>query len=60
MQLLDVDVPTWIRDKKLKFDKPYYHSKRIGDFERLKLMISNPAPLRIRNVYFDLESIKRV
>ncbi len=60
MQLHKLKIPDWIRDKRLNFDKPFYYSKRIEDIDKLKLIISNPAPFRIRNVYFDLESIKRV
>jgi hypothetical protein len=43
-----------------KAKKPYYHSKRITDFEKIRLMYISPAPFRQRNVYFDLESISRV
>ena len=60
LQVHDIKVPDWIRDEKLKFDKPYYHSKRISDFEKLKLQYSNPSPFRIRNVYFDLDGIERI
>jgi len=60
LQLHDIEVPSWLRNDKLKFEKPYYHSKRISDFEKIRLLYSNPAPFRARNVYFQLEGIKRV
>lgn len=60
LQIHDIKVPDWIRDKRLIFDKPYYHSKRICDFEKVRLQYTNPAPFRTRNVYFDMEGIKRV
>lgn len=60
LQVHDIEVPQWIRDEKLRFDKPYYHSRRISDFEKLKLQYTNPSPFRARNVYFDLEGIKRI
>ncbi|QGG48347.1 hypothetical protein FTV88_2249 [Heliorestis convoluta] len=60
MQILDLEVPGWIRDKKLTFQKPYYHPKRMSDFEKFKLTYTNPAPFKARNVYFDLEGIKRI
>lgn len=60
LQIHDIEVPDWIRDEKLKFDKPYYHSKRISDFEKFKLQYTNPSPFRARNVYFKLEGIERV
>jgi hypothetical protein len=60
LQIHDIEVPDWIRDQKLNFDKPYYHSKRISDFEKFKLQYTSPSPFRIRNVYFDLEGIKRI
>lgn len=60
LQMKNFEVPDWIRDSKLEFKKPYYHSKHIDDFERLRLLYSSPAPFRVRNVYFDLEGIKRV
>ena len=38
LQMHNIKVPNWIRNEKLQFDKPYYHSKRISDFEKLKLL----------------------
>ena len=60
LQSHDIDVPAWLRDEKLSFDKPYYHSKRISDFGKIKLQYSSPSPFRTRNVYFDLDGINRV
>ena len=60
LQLHDIEVPKWLRDEKLSFDKPYYHSKRISDFEKVKLQYTNPSSLKTRNVYFDLDGINRV
>lgn len=60
LQLHHLEVPDWIRNEKLRFKKPYYHSKRISDFEKVKLQFSNPSPFRVRNVYFDLDGISRV
>jgi hypothetical protein len=60
LQIHDIEVPDWIRDEKLEFDKPYYHSRRISDFEKFKLQYTNPSPFRMRNVYFDLEGIERI
>jgi len=57
LQLHGFEVPNWLRDEKLRFEKPYYHSKRISDFDKVN---TNPAPFRARNVYFELEGIKRV
>lgn len=60
LQINNIDVPEWLRSEKLMFDKPYYHSRRISDFEKFKLQYTNPSPFRIRNVYFDLDGIERV
>jgi hypothetical protein len=60
MQINDFKVPDWLRDERLSFDRPYYHSRRISDFDKIKLLYSSPAPFRARNVCFDLEGIKRV
>lgn len=60
LQIHDIEVPNWLRDKRLQFDIPYYHSKRISDFEKLKLQYTNPSPFKIRNVYFDLDGIGRI
>ena len=60
IQLQGIEVPYWIRNENLGFEKPYYHSKRISDFEKVRLIYANPAPFRVRNVYFDLEGIGRV
>ncbi len=60
LQVYGIEVPNWIRDEKLIFDKPYYHSRRISDFHKFKLLYTVPAPFRIRNVYFDLSGIQRI
>ena len=60
LQLKDIELPLWLRDERLRFKKPYFHPKRISDFEKVKLQYSNPAPFRMRNVYFDLEGIGRI
>ena len=60
LQIHDIGVPNWLRNKKLRFDRPYYHSRRISDFDKVRLLYTNPAPFRARNVYFDLEGIQRV
>ncbi|WP_300379355.1 hypothetical protein [Clostridium sp.] len=59
-QLHNLDVPNWIRNEKLSFPKAYYYSKRLTDFEKVRLLFANPSPFRLRNVYFDLNSIVRV
>ncbi|MBS4026328.1 MAG: hypothetical protein KGZ96_11715 [Clostridia bacterium] len=59
-QLHNIDVPKWLRNEKLAFNKPYFYSKRISDFEKIHLMYSNPAPFRQRNAYYDLTSISRI
>lgn len=60
LQIHEIEVPHWIRDEKLRFEKPYYYSTRISDFEKVRLQYSNPAPFRVRNVYYDLQGIQRV
>lgn len=60
LQIHHIEVPSWLRDNRLIFDRPYYHSRRISDFDKLKLQYTNPAPFKARNVYFDLEGIGRV
>lgn len=60
LQLYKMDVPTWLRNEALCFDKPYFHSKRISNFDRVKLQYTVPGPFRRRNVYMDLEGIKRI
>lgn len=59
-QIHEFKIPKWIRDGRLQFDKPYYHSKRINDFEKFKLQVESPSPFRRRNTYFGLDSITRV
>lgn len=60
LQLQNIEIPQWIRDNKLKFDKPHYVSERLNNFDKIRLQYTNPAPFRARNVYFDLDSIVRV
>jgi hypothetical protein len=60
LQVHGMEAPDWLRDERLCFEKPYYCSKRLSDFEKVRLIYTNPAPFRARNVYFDLEGIKRV
>lgn len=55
-----MEVPSWLRDDKLMFSKPYYHPKRLTDFEKLKLQYTSPSPFRTKNVYFDIKGIERV
>lgn len=59
-QIHELEIPKWIRDERLQFKRPYYHVKRINDFDKFKLQIENPSPFRRRNTYFDLDSIVRV
>ena len=59
-QVNEIDIPKWIRDKRLAFDAPYYYSKRLTDFEKVKLQFTNPGPFRRRNVYFELDGLQRV
>lgn len=60
LQIHGLPVPDWLRDERLVFDTPYYHSKRISDFGKIRLQYELPAPFKIRNVYFDLSGIQRV
>lgn len=60
LQIHDMEVPNWLRDEILQFDRPYYHSRRLSDFQKLKLQYTNPSPFKRRNVYFDLEGIERI
>ena len=59
-QIHELEIPKQIRDDRLQFDTPYYHTKRINDFEKFKLQIESPSPFRRRNTYFDLDGIIRV
>ena len=60
LQLEGMEVPHWLRDKRLVFERPYFHPKRIDDIGKVKLQYTNPAPFRTRNVYFDLDGLKRI
>lgn len=60
LQISGIEVPNWIRNERLKFDKPYYHSRRLTSFDKFKLLYSSPAPFSARNVFFDIDGIKRV
>lgn len=60
LQLHNIEVPVWLRDERLRFEKPYFHSKRLTDFEKVKLQYINPSPFKVRNVYFDLHAIERI
>lgn len=60
LQLSGLEVPQWIRDKRLSFERPYYYPTRLSDFEKFRLQYTNPAPFKARNVYFDLDGIERV
>jgi len=60
LQMHGLEIPKWIRDERLQFNRPYYHPKRINDFDKFKRQYTNPSPFRIRNTYFDLDAIDRV
>lgn len=59
-QIHEFEIPNWIRDERLEFHRPYYHTKRISDFDKFKLQVESPSPFKRRNTYFDLDSIVRV
>jgi len=60
LQLHRITVPSWLRDDKLTFETPYYYSKRLTDFEKFRLIYTSPGPFRRRNVFFELEGLRRV
>lgn len=60
LQAQHIVVPLWLRHPRLSMKYPYYHQKRLSDFEKIRLIYTAPAPFRNRNVYFDLDAIKRV
>ncbi|MEJ6951708.1 hypothetical protein [Natronospora cellulosivora (SeqCode)] len=60
LQLHKIEVPSWLRDERLSFEKPYFYPKRLSDFEKVKLQYVNPSPFKARNVYFDLHGIERI
>lgn len=60
LQFHGLEVPDWIRDERLSFEKPYFLSRRISDFDKVRLQFTNPGPFRARNVYFDLHGIERI
>lgn len=59
-QIHEFEMPKWIRNERLQFDRPYFHLKRINDFDKFKLQVDNPSPFRRRNTYFDLDAIVRI
>ena len=60
LQKKSLPVPTWLRDQRLAFAKPFYYSTRISDFEKVRLLFTSPGPFQARNVFFDLAGISRV
>lgn len=60
LQLAKLDVPNWIRAEAFCFDQPYFHSKRLSDFEKVKIQYTVPGPFRARNVYIDPDGLMRV
>lgn len=60
LQIHAIEVPGWLRDNRLAFKYPYYHSKRLTDFEKFKLLYSSTGPFARRNVYFDLKGVERI
>ena len=60
LQLSQLAVPNWIRDRFFCFDQPYFHSKRLSDFEKVKIQYTVPGPFKARQVYIDPDGLKRV
>lgn len=60
LQLSQLAVPNWIRDRVFCFDQPYFHSKRLSDFEKVKIQYTVPDPFWARQVYLDPDGLKRV
>lgn len=44
LQLLQIPVPNWIRDRAFCFDEPYFHSRHLSDFDKVKLQYTVPGP----------------
>jgi hypothetical protein len=42
-QVNEIDISKWIRDERLAFDTPYYYSKRLTDFEKVKLQFKKSS-----------------
>lgn len=60
-KVLKYPLPKWINDKRLYFKYPYYYNEgRLTDFDKVKLLITNPIQMCNRNVYFDMSGLERV
>lgn len=60
LQLKNRPVPRWLRDDRLCFEPPYFHSKRLTDFEKVKIQCIVLGPLKARQVYIEPDGLKRV
>lgn len=53
-------IPDWMLDDKLRFEYPYYHNKRLSDFEQIKLYLSCTTICRHKNVYIEESALCRM
>lgn len=53
-------IPDWMLDVKLRFKYPYYHNKRLSDFEQLKLYLTCTMVCRHKNVYIEESAFYRM
>lgn len=51
-------LPSWVCDKRLYYDKPVYIG-RMDDFTKVKVFIFAPQAFLSRNIYFNIDGLKR-
>lgn len=51
-------LPSWVCDKRLYYDNPIYVG-RMDDFTRAKVFIFAPQAFLSRNIYFNIDGLKR-
>lgn len=60
LQIKNIEVPSWLRNEKLRFKKPVWYTKRIDDIDKFKLSYQSPAPFKNRNIFLDINGLYRV
>ena len=60
LQIKNIEVPSWIRNKKLRFEKPMWYTKHIDDIDKVKLIYQTPAPFKNRNIFLDINGLSRI
>ena len=54
------DVPSWVANKKLSFEHPYYLSNRLTPQDKVRLVVTSPSILVYKKIFLDVQGLSRM